>query len=124
MIRILRDFKPILDLDLYSEHRITGSKIDLDLSARSTYTPIYTISENQSSLQSGTLGEMLENEGVTISLDPCNSNLFMMLWYMILSNSLCYSKYQQNHFITHVKNTNNTLPSKVTHLDHGDSIAM
>jgi len=40
MIRILRDFKPILDLDLYTEHmpeeRITGSKIDLDLSA-STY---------------------------------------------------------------------------------------
>ena len=41
MIRILRDFKPILNLDLYGEHiseeRITGSKIDLDLSAGSTY---------------------------------------------------------------------------------------
>ena len=35
IIRILRDFKPILDLDLYHEHmpgeRFTGSKIDLDL---------------------------------------------------------------------------------------------
>ena len=35
MIRILRDFKPILNLYLYGEHmpeeRITGSKIDLDL---------------------------------------------------------------------------------------------
>jgi len=40
MIQILRDFKPILDLDLYDEHmpeeRITKSKTDLDLSARST----------------------------------------------------------------------------------------
>ena len=47
MIQILRDFKPILDLDLYSEHmaeeRITGSKIDLDLSAGSTYTRVYTV---------------------------------------------------------------------------------
>jgi len=37
MIWILRGFKPILDLDLYVVHmpeeRITGSKIDLDLSA-------------------------------------------------------------------------------------------
>ena len=46
MIRILRDFKPILYLNLYSEHmpeeRITGSKIDLDLSARvDLYTFIY-----------------------------------------------------------------------------------
>ena len=41
-IRNLMDFKPILNLDLYSEHmpeeRITGSKIDLDLSAWLTYT--------------------------------------------------------------------------------------
>jgi len=40
------DFKPIPDLDLYSEHmpenRITGSKSYLDLSARSTYTRVYT----------------------------------------------------------------------------------
>ena len=47
IIRILRDFKPILDLDLYSEHmpeeRITGSKIDLDLSAGSTYTRVYMV---------------------------------------------------------------------------------
>ena len=47
MIPILRDFKPILDLDLYGEHmpeeRIIGSKIDLDLSARSTYTRVYTV---------------------------------------------------------------------------------
>ena len=46
MIRILRDFKPILDLDLYTEHmpeeRITGSKIDLDLSA-STYIWVYMV---------------------------------------------------------------------------------
>ena len=39
-IQILRDFKPLLDLNLYGEHmaeeRITGSKIDLDL-----YTSIY-----------------------------------------------------------------------------------
>jgi len=44
MIRILSDFKPILDLDLYGEHmpdeRITGSKIDLDLSA-DLYASIY-----------------------------------------------------------------------------------
>jgi len=50
MIQILKDFKPILDLDLYSEHmpeeRITGSKIGLDLSARSTYTRVYTVAEN------------------------------------------------------------------------------
>jgi len=41
MTLILRDFKPILDLNLYSEHmpeeRIKGSKIGLDLSAGSTY---------------------------------------------------------------------------------------
>ena len=47
MIRILRDFKPILDLDLYGEHmleeRITGSKIDLDLFAGSSYTRVYTV---------------------------------------------------------------------------------
>ena len=47
MILILRDFKPILNLDLYCEHmpeeRITCSKIDLDLSARSTYTPVYMV---------------------------------------------------------------------------------
>ena len=47
MIRILMDFKPILDLNLYSEHlpegRITGSKIDLDLSAGSTYMWVYMI---------------------------------------------------------------------------------
>jgi len=47
MIRILRDFKPILDPNLYGDHmpeeRITGSKIDLDLSARSTYTRVYTV---------------------------------------------------------------------------------
>ena len=47
MIRILRDFKPILDLDLYDEHkaeeRITGSKIYPDLSAGSTYTRVYTV---------------------------------------------------------------------------------
>ena len=37
IIPILRDFKPILDLNSYSEHmpeeRITGSKIGLNLSA-------------------------------------------------------------------------------------------
>jgi len=47
MILILRDFKPIIDLDLYSQHmpeeRITGSKIGLDLSAGSTYTQVYTV---------------------------------------------------------------------------------
>ena len=47
MIRILRDFKLILDFDLYGEHMpeeiLTGSKIDLNLSARSTYTPVYTV---------------------------------------------------------------------------------
>jgi len=47
MILILRDFKPILDLNLNSEHmpeeRITGSKIDLDLSARSTYMQVYMV---------------------------------------------------------------------------------
>ena len=41
------DFKPIGDLNLYSEHmseeRITGSKIDLNLSAGSTYTQVYTV---------------------------------------------------------------------------------
>jgi len=41
MILILRDFKPLFDLVLYSEHmpdeRITWSKIGLN-----TYTPIYT----------------------------------------------------------------------------------
>ena len=46
-IRILRDFKPILDLDLYGEHmheeRITGSKFSLDLSAESTYMSVYMI---------------------------------------------------------------------------------
>jgi len=43
-IRILRDFKPILDLDLYGEHmpeeRITGSKVDLDLSY---YTRVHMV---------------------------------------------------------------------------------
>ena len=47
MIWILRDFKPILNLDLYGEHTpkeiITGSKIDLDLSAGLTYTRVYTV---------------------------------------------------------------------------------
>jgi len=47
MIPILRDFKSILDLDLYGEHmpkeRITGSKTGLDLSAGSTYTRVYTV---------------------------------------------------------------------------------
>jgi len=47
MIRILRDFKPVLDLDLYGKHmpeeRITWSKIDLDLSAGSTYMQVYTV---------------------------------------------------------------------------------
>ena len=47
MIPILRDFKPILNLDLYGEHmpeeRITGSKIDLDLSAGvDLYASIYS----------------------------------------------------------------------------------
>ena len=53
MIPILRDFKPILDLDfcdLYGEQmpeeRITGSKIGLDLSAGSTYTRVYTVWRN------------------------------------------------------------------------------
>jgi len=40
-------FKPILDLDLYSEQMleetITESKIDLDLSAGSTYTRVYMV---------------------------------------------------------------------------------
>jgi len=47
MIQILRDFKPILDLDLYDEHmdeeRITGSKIDADLSAWLTYMRVYIV---------------------------------------------------------------------------------
>jgi len=47
MIRILRDFKPIPDSDLYGEHmpekRITGSKIYLDFSAWSTYTRVHTV---------------------------------------------------------------------------------
>jgi len=51
VIQILRDFKPILDLDLYGEHmpeeRITGSKIDHDLSARSTYTRVYTVLQGE-----------------------------------------------------------------------------
>ena len=42
MIRILRDFKPLLNLDLNGEHmpeeRIAGSQTDLDLSAGCTYT--------------------------------------------------------------------------------------
>jgi len=46
MIRVLRDFKPIFDLNLYSEHlpeeRITGPKTDPDLSSGSTYTRVYT----------------------------------------------------------------------------------
>ena len=37
----------VIDLDLYGEHkseeRITESKTDLDLSARSTYTRVYTV---------------------------------------------------------------------------------
>ena len=37
----------VIDLDLYgenrSEERITKSKTDLDLSARSTYTRVYTV---------------------------------------------------------------------------------
>ena len=44
MIAILRDFKQILDLDLYGEHmpeeRITGSNIYLDLYA-STYGKLW-----------------------------------------------------------------------------------
>jgi len=47
MIKILRDFKPILDLDLYGEHmpeeRIAGSKIYFDLSAGSTCTRVYMV---------------------------------------------------------------------------------
>ena len=47
MIRILRDFKTMLDLDFYGEHMheeiITGSKIDLDLTAGSTYTRVYMV---------------------------------------------------------------------------------
>jgi len=49
IIKILRDFKPILDVDLYSEHTpketITGSKIDLDLSAGLIYRRVYTVSK-------------------------------------------------------------------------------
>jgi len=41
------DFKPILDLNLNGEHMpeesITGTKIDLDLSAGLTYTRVYTV---------------------------------------------------------------------------------
>jgi len=41
------EFKSIFNLDLYGEHmpeeRITGSKIDLDLSAGSTYTRVYMV---------------------------------------------------------------------------------
>ena len=44
---ILRDFRLILDIDLYSEYmpeeRITGSKINFGLSAGSTYTRVYMI---------------------------------------------------------------------------------
>jgi len=51
MIRFLRDLKPILDLDLYSEHmakeRITGSKIDHNFSAQLTYTRVYTVPVRQ-----------------------------------------------------------------------------
>ena len=47
MIRILRDFKVILNLNLYGEHmpeeRITGSKIDLDLFAGLTYMRVYMV---------------------------------------------------------------------------------
>ena len=47
MIQILGDFKPILHLDLYGEHMpeegITGSKIDLNLSAGSTYKRVYSM---------------------------------------------------------------------------------
>ena len=43
-VSFLRDFKPLVDLDLYGEHmpeeRITGSKIDLDISVRSTYARV------------------------------------------------------------------------------------
>jgi len=42
MIRNLRDFKPIFDLDLYGEH-MPEETIDLDLSVRSTYTQVYTV---------------------------------------------------------------------------------
>jgi len=46
MIWILRDFKPLLNLNLYGEHmpgeRITGSKIDFDLSA---YRRVYTVNK-------------------------------------------------------------------------------
>jgi len=49
MIRILKDFKPILGLNLYGElkpkERITGSKIDLNLSAGSTYMPVYMVGD-------------------------------------------------------------------------------
>jgi len=44
MIQMLRDFKPILDHGEYMpEEIITGSKIDLDLSAGSIYTRVYTV---------------------------------------------------------------------------------
>jgi len=47
MIRILRDFQPILDLDLYGERThektLTGSKTGFKLSAGSTYTRVYTV---------------------------------------------------------------------------------
>ena len=47
----MRDFKSILDLDLYNEHipkeRITGSKINLDLSAGSTYIQVYMVRQTK-----------------------------------------------------------------------------
>ena len=54
MIRIFSGFKAILDLNLYGEHmseeRITRSKIDLDLSAGSTYMRVYMVLISKSPL--------------------------------------------------------------------------
>jgi len=45
-IQILRDFKPIFELDLYGEHilrkELRGQKLT-DLSAGSTYTRVYRV---------------------------------------------------------------------------------
>jgi len=40
VIQIFRDFKPILELDLYGEH-MPEERIDVNLSARSTYMWVY-----------------------------------------------------------------------------------
>ena len=90
MVRILRDFKPILDLDLKFEERITRSKIDLDLSAGLTYTRVYTVVVLTSTKRFPAFSLMFTKYNIKVSLGHVA---------IILFSSQCSGCFTLNHGI-------------------------